>query len=223
MNHCIGYSVLSKSASTSQSPRERFHISTAMILAGLLLTATAAPGAPTREAVETGPSTITFESRLASQRAIEEVYWKHRIWPEHNPGPKPTLDTVLPAQAIKARVEDSLRLSNALEVYWGQAITGAQLQAEIERQAQDSRQPEVLRELWVALHNDPQLIAETLARPALAERLARNWYGDRSFDDWWRSVAADLPVTLTAPAYSYKLPQIATNPQAQNRWSPTHA
>jgi N-acetylneuraminic acid mutarotase len=129
-------------------------------------------------------------------------------------------------------VEDSLRLSNALEAYWGQPITGAQLQAEIERQARDSRQPEVLVELWAALHNDPQLIAETLARPALAERLARNWYengkgtknfGDRSFDDWWRSVSADLPVTLSVPIYNYTLTEIATSPQAQNRWSPTHA
>ena len=108
---------------------------------------------------------------------------------------------------IKARVEEALRLSNALEIYWGQAITGAQLQTEIERQARDSRQPEVLRELWTALHNDPQLIAETLARPALAERLVRSWYegakggekfGSYSFDAWWQSVAAELPVSLNA-------------------------
>jgi len=87
-------------------------------------------------------------------------------------------------------------------------------------------------ELWAALRNDPQLIAETLARPALAERLARNWYengkagkksDDRSFDAWWRSVSADLPVTLNVPAYNYTLSKIATSPQAQNRWSPTHA
>ena len=82
----------------------------------------------------------------------------------------------MPLDAIRARVEDSLRLSNALEAYWGQAITGPQLQAEIERQARDSKQPEVLLELWAALHNDPHLIAEILARPPLAERLARDWY-----------------------------------------------
>src|SRR4029453_9218076 len=102
----------------------------------------AAPGAPTREAVENGPRTISFETRLAGQRGIEEVYWKHRIWPEQNLEPKPSLDAVLPAHALKARVEETLRLSNALEVYWGEAITGEQLQTEIERQARDSRQPE---------------------------------------------------------------------------------
>ena len=175
---------------------------------------------------------LSLETRVTSQQAIERIYWKHRIWPAENPKPKPALEAVMPLEVIRARVEDSLRLSNALEAYWGQAITGAQLQAEIERQARDSKQPEVLRELWAALHNDPQLVAETLARPALAERLARSWYegakgaeklGGRSFDAWWQSVAADLPVTLNAPAYNYTLPEIPTSPQAQNRWSPTHA
>jgi N-acetylneuraminic acid mutarotase len=232
MNHCIDCTVLSKSAANSLFPRNPLRFPAAIVVAGLLLSASAALGAPTGQTVESGLPTVSFETRLACQRAIEEVYWKHRIWPVENPNPKPALDAVMPLDAIRARVEDSLRLSNALEAYWGQAITGAQLQVEIERQAQDSRQPEILRELWAALHNDPQLIAETLARPALAERLARNWYesgkgakkfGDRSFDAWWRSVSADLPVTLSASAYNYTLPEIVTSPEAQNRWSPTHA
>src|SRR6476659_6233689 len=94
-----------------------------LLIAALLLSATVAPGAPTREAVESGLPTISFETRLAAQRAIEEVYWKHRIWPAENPKPKPPLEAVMPLEVIRARVEDSLRLSNALEAYWGQAIT----------------------------------------------------------------------------------------------------
>ena len=27
--------------------------------------------------------------RVAFQQAIEEVYWRHRIWPTENPDPKP--------------------------------------------------------------------------------------------------------------------------------------
>src|SRR4029450_6857445 len=102
----------------------RLRIPKAMVVAALLLSATAAPKALTREAVESGLSTISFETRLASQRAIEEVYWKHRIWPAENPKPKPALEAVMPLEAIRAKVEDNLRLSNALEAYWGQAITG---------------------------------------------------------------------------------------------------
>ena len=37
--------------------------------------------------------------------------------------------------------------------------------------AQHTKQPEVLRELFEALGNDPFVVAECLARPILAERL----------------------------------------------------
>ena len=50
-------------------------------------------------------------------------------------------------------------------------ITPEQLQAEMERMAQHTKQPEVLRELFAALGNDPFVIAECLARPVLAERM----------------------------------------------------
>jgi len=33
--------------------------------------------------------TLTFEERVAYQRAIEDVYWRHRIWPEERLDPKP--------------------------------------------------------------------------------------------------------------------------------------
>ena len=32
---------------------------------------------------------LTFEERVSYQRAIEEVYWRHRIWPKENSRPKP--------------------------------------------------------------------------------------------------------------------------------------
>src|SRR5438270_768748 len=45
----------------------------------------------------------------------------------------------------------------------------------MDRMAQLTKQPEVLRELFAALGNDPFVIAECLARPVLAERLIRNF------------------------------------------------
>ena len=39
--------------------------------------------------------TLTFAQRVAYQRAIEEVYWRHRIWPKERPDPKPSLDAVM--------------------------------------------------------------------------------------------------------------------------------
>ena len=46
----------------------------------------------------------TFEDRVAAQRAVEEVYWRHRIWPKENPGPKPRLASVMPNRVIRAKV-----------------------------------------------------------------------------------------------------------------------
>src|SRR6266436_1915286 len=114
--------------------------------------------------------TLTFADRVAYQRAIEEVYWRHRIWPKERPDPKPSLDEIIPPTQLEKKVMDSLRNSQALENYWQRPLTAEQLQAEMERMAQHTRQPEVLRELFKALGNDPFVIAECLARPALAER-----------------------------------------------------
>ncbi len=61
--------------------------------------------------------TLTFVDRVAYQRAIEEVCWRHRIWPKENAKPKPSLDEVMSAAQIEKKVEDCLRDSQALEVY----------------------------------------------------------------------------------------------------------
>jgi N-acetylneuraminic acid mutarotase len=120
--------------------------------------------------------TLTFVDRVAYQRAIEEVYWQHRIWPAANAGPKPPLDKVMPQAQIEKKVEDYLRDSQALEDYWQRPITPDQLQAEMERIASHTKQPGVLREIFAALGNDPFVIAECLARPVLAERLLTELY-----------------------------------------------
>src|SRR5436189_3046743 len=114
--------------------------------------------------------TLTFAQRVAYQRAIEEVYWRHRIWPKERPDPKPSVDAVMSQAQLEKKIADYLRKSQALEDYWQRPITAEQLQAEMDRMAKQTRQPEVLRELFAALGNDPFVIAECLARSALAER-----------------------------------------------------
>src|SRR4030095_15065923 len=115
---------------------------------------------------------LLFEGRVAYQRAIKEVYCRHRIWPNTNAGPKPSLDAVMSEATIEKKVQDYLRHSELLEQDWSKPITPEQLQAEMDRMAQHTKQPEVLRELFAALGNDPFVIAECLARPTLAERFA---------------------------------------------------
>ncbi len=108
--------------------------------------------------------TLTFEERVSYQRAIEDVYWRHRIWPKERPDPKPSLDAVMSQPQLEKKVTDYLRNSKALEDYWQRPIIAEQLQAEMERMAKHTKQPEVLRELFEALGNDPFVIAECLAR-----------------------------------------------------------
>jgi hypothetical protein len=79
--------------------------------------------------------TLTFAERVAYQRAIEDVYWRHRIWPKERPNPKPSLDAVMSQAQLEKKVSDYLRKSQALEDYWQRPITAEQLQAEMDRMA----------------------------------------------------------------------------------------
>ena len=95
---------------------------------------------------------------------------------------------------LEKKVADYLRKSQALEDYWQRPLSAEQLQAEMDRMAQHTKQPEVLRELFEALGNDPFVIAECLARPALAERLLTNWYAydERIHGELKQRAQADL-------------------------------
>src|SRR6266496_529602 len=115
--------------------------------------------------------TLSLSERVAYQRGIEEVYWRHRIWPKERPDAKPSLDAVMPQAQLEKKVADYLRKSQALENYWQQPLTAAQLQAEMDRMAHHTKQPDVLRELFAALGDDSFVVAECLARPVLAQRL----------------------------------------------------
>jgi len=113
---------------------------------------------------------------------------------------------------LEKKVADYLRDSQVLENYWEKAISPEQLQAEMVRMARDTKQPEVLRESFEALGNDPAVIAECLARPVLTERLI----AILSAEDKTRrfaSLGSDRlrtmsPVTALGQA-AYSLPKIA--------------
>src|SRR2546430_3179690 len=145
-------------------------------------------------ATKVSERTLIFAERVAYQRAIEEVYWSHRIWPKDRLDPKPPLDAMTSQAQMENKVADYLRNSQALDHYWQRAITTEQLQAEMDRMVKRTREPEVLRELFAALGNDPFVIAECLARPALAERLLANWYAfdQRFHGELKRRAEADL-------------------------------
>ena len=132
-----------------------------------ILCATLLGSSQSRGPTKLSPRTLTFADRVAYQRAIEDVYWRHRIWPKERPDRKPSLDAVISDAQLERKVQDYLHDSEVLEDEWQWPISGEQLQAEMDRMAQHTKQPHVLRELFEALGNDPFLIAESVARPAL--------------------------------------------------------
>jgi N-acetylneuraminic acid mutarotase len=166
--------------------------------------------------------TLTFAERVAYQRAIEDVYWRHRIWPKDSPDSKPSLDAVMSKAQLEKKVANYLRKSQVLEDYWQKPIAPEQLQAEMERMARDTKQPEVLRELFEVLGNDPFVIAECLAKPVLTERLA----ADLSAHDKGRRIgllrtpAAGSKFSITTLGKAtYALPEI--DPCSDDTWTPT--
>ena len=166
----------------------------------------------------TSQRALSFAERVSYQRAIEEVYWHHRIWPKERPDPKPSLDALISQAQLEKKVKSYLRNSQALEDYWQRPITAEQLQAEMDRMAQNTRQPEVLQELFEALGNDPFVIAEGLARPLLVERLLahpaveRVKQQSRTFDP------------IFAAGANYTLPRISDPSGAciGDTWTPTN-
>src|SRR5436305_1523962 len=71
---------------------------------------------------------LSFAERVAYQRAIEDVYWRHRIWPEERPDPKPSLDALMSQAQREKKVADYLKKSQPLEDYWQRPITAEQSQ-----------------------------------------------------------------------------------------------
>ena len=164
--------------------------------------------------------TLSFAERVSYQRAIEDVYWRHRIWPNERRDPKPPLDSVMPLAQLEKKVADYLCKSQTVEDYWQRPITAEQLQAEMDRIAANTKQPEVLRELFEVLGSDPFVIAECLARPIAAERLVTNGDARVRFN-------AELKQPRLANAElrrpNYTLPVIA-GPLVgctQDTWTPT--
>jgi N-acetylneuraminic acid mutarotase len=113
---------------------------------------------------------LDFRQRLGAQEAIERYYHAHQI------GDTRSFEQAVPRSILQDRVQTYLKESVALERFWKTRVIGDMLQQELARMAAGSRMPERLRELYAALGNDPLLVREALARPALVDRLARNFY-----------------------------------------------
>ena len=155
-----------KKKSTSQSAR----VLIALLVCGAafsIITGTLRALLPDRNAGRSFPSGScgTDVCRARSyQRAIEDVYWRHRIWPKENSNPKPSLDAVMSQAQLEEKVEDYLRKSQALEDYW-----------------QGRSQPSSCKLRWIAWRStpsSPRCCANSLLRSGTIRLSSRNvWPG----------------------------------------------
>ena len=128
---------------------------------------------------------LTFAQRVEAQRAIERVYYIHRSGSERG------FEAAVPESLLTEKVRSYLAESTALEEYWKTPVTAAMLRGEVARMMAGSRLPDRLRELRAALGDDDRLLAETLARATLVDRLCREFLAadtrvdTHDWDAWW--------------------------------------
>ena len=79
-----------------------------LVLPGSLELEKFAAGRIRRGGAPMQPRRLSFADRVAYQRSIEEVYWRHRIWPKERPDPKPSLDSVMSNTQLEKKVTDYL-------------------------------------------------------------------------------------------------------------------
>ena len=99
--------------------------------------------------------------------AVERVYHEHRT------GTKPPFEQAMPAVVVEKLVRADAKKEAVLERVYGVKITGAMVEAEVQRIITTTRAPEVLAEIKAALGDDSERFARTMARPLVVERLLR--------------------------------------------------
>ena len=160
--------------------------------------------------------TLTFAERVAYQRAIEEVYWRHRIWPKESPDPKPSLDAVMSQAQLENKVTDYLRDRRRLRITGKGRLLLSNYRPKWTEWHGTPTSPKCCDELFEALGNDPFVIAECLARPILAERLVSDIVRRTprtAFDSWRATAESQLRQCHgSSEEAGYTLPAISEGP-----------
>jgi hypothetical protein len=134
---------------------------------------------------------ITFEDRVQAQLAIERVYYAHQL------ANKVRFEDAVPRELIEKKVRNYLKQSVALAEIWHTRITAEALRDELKRIALGTHLPDRLREIYSALDDDPVLIQECFARPALVGRLLRAFFDyDKSIHASARAEAEQIRTRL---------------------------
>jgi N-acetylneuraminic acid mutarotase len=163
-----------------------------------LLLASALPVPPLSAVPADAPAPLTLAARVEAQEAVLRVMTSHESASAGERSARVPGESVPQRAAILRLAQRTLAESRALETVWNTPITKAMLDAEIHRMVRNSLMPARLRERFAALGDDRLLVREILARPVLADRLARSFFSrDRRVHAAAWSAAEDLRRQIT--------------------------
>src|SRR3990172_2084872 len=176
------------------SPRRRFLLRSVVSLSVLVTLSL-----PTSRARD-----LTFEERVRAEEAIQQVYYSHQI------GKTKPFEEAVPHAVLEKKVRTYLQQTIALQRYWSTPVTAEMLEAELERMQRQTRMPERLRELFAALGDDSFLVEECFVRPALVDRLSRNFF---AYDERIHGAAREEATELRQRLAMGRLDPRADNPR----------
>ena len=104
---------------------------------------------------------------MADRMAIEKVYYDHRL------GTKPPFEQTLPPAQLEQMISLDRKKEAILKSVYGETVSSADLEAELNRIDAGTRAPETLTEIKSALSNDLVRIYRSLIKPILVERKLR--------------------------------------------------
>lgn len=118
---------------------------------------------------------------IACNEEIKRYEWSKTIWPTTNSEPKPSFDEIIFPENIRQEVIDNLNKQDILAEYFNTRITTDLLQYDLNRMANNSKDPKALKEIYALFDNNPVTIAHCLSRPYLVETKLNNsfyWSSD---------------------------------------------
>jgi hypothetical protein len=128
-----------------------------------------------------GPAAARETGADPRARAIDcEAVVQATYWDLRNEGQAGAFPLERYRATLADRAERTAREVAYLRAQRGRDFTAGELQAEVDRMARDTKSPAALGKLFAALGNDPRRVAECLAKPALADQLARQYFAEDS-------------------------------------------
>jgi hypothetical protein len=135
-------------------------------------------------------ATDATDELVACRMLVAQERWQHIHWPVENVAAKPSTPPGLDEAELRADVDETARMQNALFGRYGARIGGTELQAELDRVSRDTRAPGRLKNLAAILDGRADRVAQCLLMPRLVEqRLRTAFASDESVHGQTREAA----------------------------------